>query len=613
MRFTLNQGFASIKALEPFDLPPFAVLIGKNGVGKTQLLNGIANGRISVSDPYIEPRDIQYYDFTSFHAGEPKPQLESRSASDELVLATIEKYFTPFDGVSLIEIAEQIFNETLEELGVSDSSERRLDFETNLRNQLIRLDDPAKSWSSVGEQAVRSYFESLERMVLGELDSGQRDVVLSADGHLRSSAVPIRLAMKIGGKLAHELKRGDIHRAFNFDGDIVSNELGQLFTRYKLDQYRSARAVIEDSDRTFRQLIQEYRESERPPWVVLRAVLDEVRQQSSVPNLFNFEFSDPEDVKLTAANYQQYSFRPAFTNRSTGERYSIDSLSSGEKILLSLCFSAYNRVMGKRQPKILLLDELDAVLHPTMISALIASLNAQFVMAGTAVIMATHSVTTVSLVNEDAIFRLARSAEHVEVKKVAKPDAIDELSEGLATIEAGLSIAASESAAPITILSEGNNSLHLKKWAELFFKRDVQIFDKMTAATGKDQLKSYAKLLAQVTTNSHWLIVWDCDAHAFAAKVREELGDSKNVTIFAFSQRANNLTDRGIENLYEEKYLQGFVTTSERAVNRESTQNMSSKDKLDFANHVAEQATTEYFTHFVELEEVVQRLLETAE
>ena len=134
-----------------------------------------------------------------------------------------------------------------------------------------------------------------------------------------------------------------------------------------------------------------------------------MREASEDPELFNFEFSDPEEDTLTYTDHNQYSFETRFTNRTTGDSYSVKELSSGEKILLCLCLSAFNRDMGRRQPGLLLLDELDAVLHPSMISALIAGLKDQFVGNGTRVIMATHSVTTVSLLNEGEIFRVARS------------------------------------------------------------------------------------------------------------------------------------------------------------------------------------------------------------
>ena len=44
MRVTLRNPYLSIKQMDEFDLPHFAVLIGRNGVGKTHLLTAIAQG-----------------------------------------------------------------------------------------------------------------------------------------------------------------------------------------------------------------------------------------------------------------------------------------------------------------------------------------------------------------------------------------------------------------------------------------------------------------------------------------------------------------------------------------------------------------------------------------
>ena len=218
-------------------------------------------------------------------------------------------------------------------------------------------------------------------------------------------------------------------------------------------------------------------------------------------------------------------------------------------------------------------------------------------------------LTTVSLVDDDAIFRVSRSGGYVDVAKVAKPEAVADLSEGLATIEAGLRIAACESAAPITIMSEGKNVLHLKRWAALFFPGKVDVFDKMLSATGKDQLSSYARLLGLMETNSHFLFVWDCDARSVADAVRAELEESANVTAFAFSKRANKLAPKGIENMYDDEHLEQFVTTATREVTGQSTRNMSGTDKTDFANHVMAEGTKNYFKHYGELVQVVKEIL----
>ena len=366
----------------------------------------------------------------------------------------------------------------------------------------------------------------------------------------------------------------------------------------------------ETSDKSVQRLMKGYREANCPPWETLRASLDQMREASDDPELFNFEFSDPENDMLVYADHNQYSFETQFTNRTTGDSYSVRELSSGEKILLCLCLSAFNRDIGQHQPGLVLFDELDALLHPSMISALITGLKDQFVGNGTQVIMATHSVTTISLLEEGEIFRLARSGSRLQVLPVSRAEAVAELSEGIATIETGLKIATSESASPITILTEGNNALHLKKWASLFFRREVEVFQKLPNRTGKNELSSYGRLLASMEAASHFLIVWDCDAEKEAEKLREELYESKTVTAFSFKKMENVIAKKGIENNYDEEVLRQYTTTSTRAKTGEKTVTMSSRDKSDFARHIREKATKDYFRNFGDLEDVVRGTLD---
>ena len=150
----------------------------------------------------------------------------------------------------------------------------------------------------------------------------------------------------------------------------------------------------------------------------------------------------------------------------------------------------------------------------------------------------------------------------MQVHPVTRVEAVAELSEGLATIDSGLRIATSESAAPITILSEGHNAKHLRRWADLFFPTQVKVFDKLPDRTGRNELVSYGRLLVKMETNSHFLVVWDSDAKRNAEQLRTEISEAENVTAFAFSKRENRLAADGIENLYDENYLTSFLTTT---------------------------------------------------
>ena len=116
------------------------------------------------------------------------------------------------------------------------------------------------------------------------------------------------------------------------------------------------------------------------------------------------------------------------------------------------------------------------LLHPSMVAALASTLKTLFVSQGTKVLMTSHSPMTVAALHEADIFRVVRAGGHVEVSRTTKSEAISELSEGLATVDVGLRIAAYDEA-KVTILTEGHNAKHLKRWVELHFPKDVHVFE----------------------------------------------------------------------------------------------------------------------------------------
>ena len=199
-----------------------------------------------------------------------------------------------------------------------------------------------------------------------------------------------------------------------------------------------------------------------------------MRDATGNDGLFDFDFTDPDDYELSMSNFETFTFKAEMTNRTSGARYELDSLSSGEKVLMAICIASFNRYLGRRQIKLLLLDELDAVLHPSMVAALVKTLKDVFVAQGTKILMTSHSAMTLATLDEHDIFRVARNGDHVKIIKTTKSEAVNELSEGLATVDAGLKIATSGEAR-VTILTEGHNAKHLKKWVELNYPNDVHV------------------------------------------------------------------------------------------------------------------------------------------
>ena len=286
------------------------------------------------------------------------------------------------------------------------------------------------------------------------------------------------------------------------------------------------------------------------------------------------------------------------------------SLSSGEKVLMALCLASFNQYLGRRRPKLFLLDELDAVLHPSMITALVDTLKTLFVPKGTKVLMTSHSPMTATALDEADIFRVIRTGGAVNVSRTTKSEAIEELSEGLASIDVGLKIAAYDGA-KVTILTEGHNAKHLKRWVELNFPGDVRVFEELEQYTNDNQLLAYGRLLGKMHTNTHFVIVWDCDAVGKAEDLRSELPSGTKVTPFAFASRENKIARNGIENNYDEEILEPYSTTTTGNDGRLLSRGIQSNRKAEFANHVLQHGTSQYFTNFQDLRDIVSRILES--
>ena len=252
-----------------------------------------------------------------------------------------------------------------------------------------------------------------------------------------------------------------------------------------------------------------------------------MRQAAGDEGIFDFEFSDPEADRLNHADHFQYSFETRMTNRTTGASYKVEDLSSGETILMALCMAWFNQSMGRKRPALLLLDELDAMLHPSMVGALVSCLKDLFVRQGTKVMLATHCPATLAVLEDGEVFRVSRRDRgQVRIRPVTRSEAVEELSDGIATLDTGLRIATAD-ARPVTIVTEGKNALILRRWAVLYFPDDVFVFDRLFHRTGAAELQSYARVLSKMESNSRLLFVWDCDQGGKIDKLAEDIGPGR--------------------------------------------------------------------------------------
>ena len=193
---------------------------------------------------------------------------------------------------------------------------------------------------------------------------------------------------------------------------------------------------------------------------------------------------------------------------------SFEELSSGEKVLFGLILCIYNSMTDGRFPSVVLLDEIDASLHPNMIINMLGVLSETLVKKhDLKVILATHSPSTVALADPKWIYVIDKDTPNL-ISKKSKQEIINSLSQGFVTLDQGLMFADQIARKALNIFSEGRNIDYLKKAIELFapdLRQRIGFIEELKDITGKDQLRSLYTLLRRLPHRNKVLFVYDCD------------------------------------------------------------------------------------------------------
>jgi len=156
-----------------------------------------------------------------------------------------------------------------------------------------------------------------------------------------------------------------------------------------------------------------------PPWILLNEIIDRVFKGK-------FQFSVPQGVQ---PNYQSQLLEV-----KTQVPVPISELSSGEKTLFYLALTIFNVQYRDDKaisaPGLLLIDEPDAFLHPSMVVELFNFLELIAERFDTKIIITTHSPTTVALAPSEEII-VVRDGVLVSIDK---DEAIAELLDGVTQI-----------------------------------------------------------------------------------------------------------------------------------------------------------------------------------
>lgn len=370
MRIGDHSEVGSIRAnqLSGVELPDFVVLTGPNGVGKTNLLTGLASPAMIPTDLGIDVHQAGR-DIRMFLSGQLALNSHGQVSPDLLR----NKWAEGFQRIS------DLVRQT-RDIGLQDDAQR----EAWVRDRLVE-----SAWEPARIDLLLAVTESsLLEMTIEQFRLA---------GPLMANGVDPFAAHLGEIFIAWALRKRD-------------NE----FARFEATQRGQDATYLEDDD--FRDRFGD------PPWEVLNRTLDLIGLE--------YRFLGPSHDEL-ALNYA------ARLERSDGVLVSTDVLSSGEQVLVTIARSLFTGAWHTESvhlPKLLLLDEPDASLHPSMAQNLLRVIQEIIVKEfGVKVIMTTHSPSTVALADEESLFIMDRSEPRLR-PAASVDDALRTLTVGVPTL-----------------------------------------------------------------------------------------------------------------------------------------------------------------------------------
>jgi predicted ATPase len=407
MKLSFQLPHLSIAEFPGITLPPFTLVTGVNGSGKTHLLRAIEAGRVQ-ADIAPSTEHIRFFDWSNLVPNDTG-EYQASSVYDQRD--------------HILEWARQAREEERDKILQWKS---RYGLSSSYRGSNLSLfritDDGLRKWITDPEQANQAW---------SELQNIGTSAIGRMNKHVRNN-IPLQekfkqLQARFGVGAAALSIRDFEDEPFGWGTvDVFQQSFAQLFLTYfeqrrlnllrRMDQMEGRQPPVPPiSEKEF---LEKHGE---PPWDFVNRVLAEAN--------LDFSIDYPVDHSIT-------KFTPQLRKTSSGADLRFSELSSGERILMSFAFCLYYSLderQALRRPKLLLFDEIDAPLHPSMSRQMMDTIQNSLVREqGVNVIMTTHSPSTVAVAPEEAVYVM--HPESPGLHKVSKRQAIATLTSEIPTL-----------------------------------------------------------------------------------------------------------------------------------------------------------------------------------
>ncbi len=410
LKLSFLASYRSIKGFQSVTLPDLTVICGPNGSGKTQLLDALALKHIIMERTSGEALSARKFDSS--------PVLVANEVSHATLLA---EQAGARDVYFVLEAIEKLLSENKTTNIYTGGQWRPCDRENILNAFVLAFSQEQLQFNSGSEDLFRGVFSS-------EPDR---------NGQVRNRWTafkrffPSRVLRKVDVFSADKLK--SVLYDFISYQTFMEVDVSRIFYRHFEEQqnnsYRRATGTTHLSDAQFTT------KYGNPPWEEVNKLLRKFgfRHQLLPPS--------KEDDPRATNGYTATIISDA------GDSIPVSDLSSGEKVIIALLLSTYaaqqneSKVIQIDIPDVILFDELDAHLHPSMTRMMFEVLQASVIgKLGSAVIMSTHSPSTVALAPPSSIFQLTPGPSH-RLEPVDNATASKGLSDGFIQILDGSQIA----------------------------------------------------------------------------------------------------------------------------------------------------------------------------
>ncbi|MCT7614907.1 ATP-binding protein [Aliarcobacter butzleri] len=572
------------KKFEDLELNDFTVITGKNGVGKTHFLEAIVH-----NENYINIKggsNAIYFNYNDFiidnsqiNQKRNKPILKKKNGNHNQINQEIDdirskihnQIFSPFYTFfnEKRNLANQFYNFLIQK-----HSFIYIPSWENCRDELLNI--------STEEETLEKMYIKLKELIDNFLQNKDEKFDKYFE-KAKSLNIPFR-----------NLDYTYFQYQENWLGQLLENEFKEYIKKY--DRAKKEVEIRSSEQETIAQIKKKTIDIVGiAPWNLLNDIL-----KSYDCNGYLID-EDLVNKVETFANLEQQPLNIQLKNYKNNKQISLDRLSSGEKTLFALAVALYRQEKDKNLPTVILLDEIDSSLHPSMSKQLLNVLENVFVKKyKLKIIMVTHSPSTVALSPDDSIYVMENNDGKISLEKRTKEEAIKFLSDGFATYDEGLFFLDKLlNNNKISILTEGNNTKYIEQAIKLIEPDLINVIDIVKGAegkTGKSQLKTLFDFVSKIKHNQNIVFVWDSDCVEY-----RKFNEINKVVPFVFDiNDENNIAKKGIENLFEESLFKEFCTEIKKS-DGTINYNFEENRKNDFFSLVESRNNKEDFKNFESL------------